>query len=488
MVRDERSKGVITSMRIAFCSPEVFPFAKTGGLADVCGALPRALEHIGEEVVIVMPYYASIAADAERGTYQVEAVSEEIMSTTIGQSIKVYFIKHDHFFMRAGLYGDGEGDYEDNLERFQYYSEKVLDALKVVSFKPDVIHCNDWQTALIPVYLKEKLRHDQFFHSTRSVLTIHNISFQGIFPREAYYKIGLPEGLFSTDGFEFYGKVNLLKAGIIYADEVTTVSRQYAREIQTKEHGFGLDQVLMSSPEKIQGIINGVDYTVWNPQTDPYIQTNYGKDNVLKGKLANKLHLQKTLGLPVRKDIPLLGFVGRISHQKGIDMIYNLMEEIGSFDIQLIVQGIGTDDDLRKLKLKAEKFPDKIALWFEFDEAMAHQIYAGSDFFLMPSTFEPCGLSQMISMRFGTIPIVFKTGGLLDTVEPFRPTAKTGTGFIFTKYKKWDFIKHVILAIKVFHRPEEMAPLIQNAMREEFTWDKSAHQYYNLYCDLFKRS
>ncbi|MCD4782128.1 MAG: glycogen synthase GlgA [Candidatus Omnitrophica bacterium] len=475
-------------MRIAFCSSEVFPFAKTGGLADVCGALPLALEHIGEDVVVIMPYYSSIAIDVERGAYHVEEVSAEILSATIGRKTKVYFIKNDHYFKREGLYGNGEGDYEDNLDRFQYFCEKILDALKVVNFKPDVVHCNDWQTALIPVYLKEKLGHDHFFFSTRTVLTIHNLAFQGIFPRDQYPKIGLPDELFKKDGFEFYGKLNLLKAGIIYADEVTTVSQQYAHEIQTKEFGFGLDRVLLSSQDKIHGIINGVDYSIWNPQSDPYIQTNYGKEDVLSGKLANKQHLQKILNLPVRKDVPVLGFVGRISHQKGMDLIFDLMEEMGSFDIQLIIQGIGTDDDHRKLEIKAEKFPDKIALWFEFDEGMAHQIYAGSDFFLMPSTFEPCGLSQMISMRFGTIPIVFKTGGLMDTVEAFKSTEKTGTGFIFKKYKKWDFIKHIILAVKVFHRPQEMMSLIQNVLNEEFTWDKSAYKYSSLYCDLFTRS
>jgi len=465
------------NMKVVFCSSEVVPFAKTGGLADVCGALPLALEDIGTEVVLFLPHYSSIAEDR----YSIRKINDEVSQVIIGKNIKVYLVEHKDFFDREGLYGNEDGDYEDNLERFQFFSSKVLELLKEFDFKADIIHCHDWQTALIPVYLKERYQADDFYAGTKCVLTIHNLAYQGVFPAENYTKLNLKEELFASDIFEFFEKVNVLKAGIVYSDEITTVSPQYAHEIQTREFGCGLEGVLHSRDEKIAGILNGLDYEVWNPKIDSFIEKNYTAKNYKESKLENKRALQKSFNLPVRDEVPLFGFVGRLSHQKGIDVVLEVLEEIGDLDIQMIIQGVGDGEYQDALKNFSSQYPEKITVCLEFCEKTAHQIYAGSDLFLMPSLFEPCGLSQMISLSYGTVPIVFGTGGLVDTIEPFNASTSKGNGFVFTEYTKNGFIQIIQKAVNSFKNKKQFSQLIKNAFESKFSWEKSAMAYKNLY-------
>ena len=469
-------------MKIAFCSSEVFPFAKTGGLADVCGALPLALAKLGHQIVIFLPHYKSI----DQKKFSITKVNERLSKTTLAKNIEVYFIRQDGLFNRSGLYGDEKGDYPDNLERFQFYCRSVLDLLKQLNIEADIIHCHDWQTALISVYLKEKYQDDSFYSSMKTLLTIHNLAYQGIFPREEYKKLGLKEDLFGLEGFEYFGKINLLKAGIIFSDAVNTVSPQYAKEIQTHEFGCGLEGVLRLHKDSVVGILNGLDHEFWNPRTDRLIEKNYSSDDFVKGKLENKKALEKTTGLSVDAKVPLFGFIGRMAHQKGIDLILDSAEELARLNAQFIIQGTGDGEYSAKLREICQRFPEKFAVWFKFDEKMAHQIYAGSDFFLMPSLFEPCGLSQMISLRYGTIPIVFKTGGLVDTIISFDKNKEQGNGFMFEDYTQEGFVSVIKTAVGVFHNKKEFHHLIEDGLQADFSWDQSAKQYAGLYQHCLK--
>ncbi len=466
-------------MKIAFCSSEVFPYAKTGGLADVCGALPLALAKLGHQISIFLPHYKCIQDQKLKLTKVNEGVFKIDRFPT--QNVDVYFIRHDGFFNRPGLYGDDQGDYPDNLERFQFYCRSVLDSLKQLNIEADIIHCHDWQTALIPVYLKEKYQNDSFYSSMKTLLTVHNLAYQGIFPKEEYKKLGLRQDLFGLEGFEYFGKINLLKAGIIFSDAVNTVSPQYAKEIQTHTFGCGLEGVLRSHQDSVVGILNGLDHEFWNPEADKLIEKKYSREDFIKGKLENKKALEKNTGLPVDARVPLFGFVGRLAHQKGLDLILDSVEELMRLEAQFIIQGTGNGEYPAKLKEISKRFPRKFAIWLKFDEKMAHQIYAGSDFFLMPSLFEPCGLSQMISLRYGTIPIVFKTGGLVDTIISFDKNRKNGNGFMFEKYFKEDFVGIIKEAIQVFENKKIFGHLMEDGLKADFSWDKSAVKYVELY-------
>lgn len=466
-------------MKIVFCSSEVFPFAKTGGLADVCGSLPIALEKIGMEVAVIMPAYRSIGQSDKK----IEQMTDMISRTRIGGNIQVYFIEHEDYFNREELYGNSLGDYPDNLKRFEFYCDQALDLLKAIDFQPDIIHCHDWHAALIPVYLKEKYSEDEFFAQTKTVMTIHNLAFQGVFPKEQYREIGI-DGSYAVQSFDYFSQINLLKAGIIYSDKVTTVSLQYAKEIQTKEFGCGLDAILRDRYDGVIGILNGLDHGIWNPQTDNFISEKYSPDNFGDAKLTNKMQLQKELGLDARDDVPLFGFVGRLSHQKGLDLILESLEEVIKMDVQVVFLGLGSSEYQARLGELASLYSDNIAVCFDFNEPLGHQIYAGSDLFLMPSQFEPCGLSQMISLHYGTIPIVYKTGGLIDTVKSFGALSKDGNGFVFNEYTKEAFLKVIQKSIKVFQNEKEFHHLRVNAFRCDFSWGKSARMYQEIYIAL----
>ncbi|MBF0478547.1 MAG: glycogen synthase GlgA [Candidatus Omnitrophica bacterium] len=464
-------------MHIVFCASEVFPFAKTGGLADVCGSLPLALERLGHEVSIFMPYYKQVASQ----NFPMEQVKPDILRTTIGKNIKVYFLIHDTYYMRDGIYSDSRGDYGDNLDRYQYFCQRALDTFRDFENPVDIFHCHDWQTALIPVYLKHWYKCDTFYTQTKALLTIHNIAYQGVFPKQLYGKLHLGSELFHPNLLEFYGSINLLKAGIICANEITTVSPQYAKEIQTKDFGNNLDNVLRHHRQKIMGVLNGLDYEVWDPAKDKYLDHPFSPENYKEGKAATKLALQQRLNLPQRSDVPLLGVVSRLSHQKGFDLILQALPEIMGMDIQLVIQGLGQQDLINRLNAESGRYRNKFAVAIEFAEDLAHQVYAGSDIFLMPSLFEPCGLSQMIALKYGTIPLVSYTGGLVDTVTHYNKEIGAGNGFLFERNNKASFVWNLRQAVDLFHQKEHFEKLIGNAFSSEFPWDNSAKKYVEIY-------
>ncbi|MBF0483720.1 MAG: glycogen synthase GlgA [Candidatus Omnitrophica bacterium] len=464
-------------MNIVFCASEVYPFAKTGGLADVCGSLPLALEKLGHNVSIFMPFYKEVA----NKNLPLEKIRPDILHTTLGDKVDVYFLIHDQYFMRDGIYADGRGDYGDNLDRYQYFCQKVLDTLRDFETPVDIIHCHDWQTALIPVYLKHWYNYDTFYAQTKTLLTIHNIAYQGVFPKHFFGKLHLGPELFHPNLLEFYGSINLLKAGIICSHEITTVSPQYAKEIQTKEFGNNLDNVLRHNRQKVMGVLNGLDYQVWNPTEDKYLEHKYSVDNYKEGKALNKLALQQRLHLPQRPEVPLFGVVSRLSHQKGFDLILQSLHELMSMDIQLVIQGLGQQDLVNRLKWEAGRYNNKFAVAIEFAEDLAHKIYAGCDMFLMPSLFEPCGLSQMIALKYGTIPLVSYTGGLVDTVTHYNKETGLGNGFLFERNNKGSFVWNLRQAVDLFHQKEHFEKLVANAFRSEFAWDSSAKQYVEIY-------
>ncbi len=464
-------------MRVVFCASEVFPFSKTGGLADVCGALPLALEKLGIDVEIFTPFYRCV----KQGKYTLTREENGCWHTTVGKNVEVHFLEHNDYYNREGIYGAPQGDYKDNLDRFLFLCNRTLTLLKAKGRPVDIIHCHDWHTAIIPVFIKERLRGDPFFHDMRTVLTIHNLAYQGIFPRQDYWKLNLMPRVFSPFYLEFFGQINLLKGGIIAADEVTTVSREYAEEIQTKQFGYGLEGVLKHNRKKIFGIVNGLDYDVWDPETDPHVQAPFSVADVSEKKGQNKKLLQERVGLPLRPDVPLLGFVSRLSHQKGVDLLLHTFGELALYDVQIIIQGVGEGRYHQALMDAARRYGNKTRVFLEFGEPLAHQIYAGGDFLLMPSLFEPCGLSQLIAFRYGTIPIAFKTGGLKDTITPFDAPDGTGNGFLFDHYNVRSFMDAIHLALEAYRDQVNFQQMIKNAMTVQFSWDRSAEQYHEIY-------
>ena len=453
-------------MRVLFCSSEVVPFAKTGGLADVSGALPVALEKQGCQIKVALPKYRSVKNQGK--------------IAKMGEAIDVYLVENDKYFDREGLYGTSEGDYSDNLERFAFFCKQILLLLKETNFCPEIIHCNDWQTALIPVYLKTIFKDDSFFSQVKTIFTIHNLAYQGAFSKDKFVQTGLDWQLFNIHGLEFYGKVNLLKGGLLFSRFITSVSPTYAQEIQSREFGCGLDGVLRERKRDLLGIINGLDYRIWNPVSDDQIFQRYGAKN-LDDKYINKVELQQELDLPVDRDIPVLGIVSRLSEQKGIELIISALDEMAKLDLQFILLGTGEAEYHHLLKKTKQRGYKNISISLRFDPVLAHKIYAGSDMFLMPSYYEPCGLGQMISLKFGTIPIVRKTGGLADTIADYNPRRQTGNGFVFEKYRSDQMLKAIKRAIALFKNREEWYKLMLRAMDYDFSWDTSAKKYIELY-------
>ena len=463
-------------MKIVLCSSEVVPFAKTGGLADICGALPLALENLKQEVIVVMPGYACV----KNSGIPIKQLKPGFSFAAVGKNIRVYFIENDQYYERPGLYGDKAGDHKDNLLRFSFYCRKTLELLKIIDFPPDVIHCNDWQTALISVYLKTHFKDDNFYKKTKTILTIHNLAYQGMFPSEEFSYLELDDSLFSVDGFEFYTKINFLKAGVIFADSITTVSQGYAREMLTKEFGCGLEGVLQKRKDNLLGIINGLDYSIWNPKTDRQIFENYNGVN-LSSKKKNKKELQRLCGLGIKDNIPLLGFVGRLAEQKGIDLLSEIIMKISNLNIQVIILGTGEQRFHILLENIAKQIPQSFSLNLRFDDTLAHRIYAGCDMFLMPSRYEPCGLGQMISFKYATIPVVYKTGGLSDTVFDFDSNVENGNGFVFTSYTKDKFLDAIKCAITTYSKKDIWQNLIERVTKYNFSWEESAKKYIKLY-------
>lgn len=453
-------------MKVAFCSSEVFPFAKTGGLADVAGALPLALAREGVEVKVFMPLYKGIKPDEVNDNYGI----------TKKKNLEIVFIRNDEYFLRDSLYGTPKGDYPDNLQRFSFYSLKVLELLKKFDFSPDIIHCNDWQSSPVMVYLKTKFKKDQFYKKTKTVLTIHNLAYQGLFDKKEFPLLDLPKETFSFDGFEYYGKINFLKAGILYADMVNTVSPTYSKQITTKDYGCGLEGVLQRKKDKLIGILNAIDYDVWNPKTDKNIAIRYDEKSLVK-KAENKKAFQKELGLEVAENKLLFGMVSRLAEQKGVDILSESLDEILK-NYQVVILGTGDEKYHKILQKKADKYKSSFSLHLTFDEKLAHKIYAGSDVFLMPSRFEPCGLSQMISYKYATVPLVKATGGLVDTVIDY---GKGGGGFVFTDYSAKAFQASVKEAAKVFSDKSKWKILLSKISAFNFSWEKAAKDYMEMY-------
>lgn len=456
-------------MKIAMCASEVVPFAKTGGLADVAGALPLALEKEGQEVIIIMPRYKAI----DSAKFNLKKIKEGISLGSLGANIKVYFVENEAYFNRDGLYGDKNGDHKDNLDRFSYYCRRALELLKEINFKADIIHCHDWQSSLIPVFLKNVFNSDPFYKNMRTVLTIHNIGYQGLFSREEFPKLGLDWSLFNMDGLEFYGKINILKGGMLFSDIINTVSPTYAKEIQTKEFGFGLEGVLNKRRDSVFGILNGLDYDIWNPQGDKFIAKNFSEPD-LSGKAKDKEDLQAFCKLPLKKGVPLFGIVSRLAEQKGFDILAEGIDEICRMNIQMVILGTGDVKYHEIMQQMVAKYPKVISLHLKFDDPLAHKIYAGSDIFLMPSRYEPCGLGQLIALRYGTIPLVFKTGGLADTVN-------ADNGFVFSNYSRLALEKTIRRATQAFEEKAGWVKLVKRAMGYNFSWDTSAKKYLDLY-------
>lgn len=482
-------------MRVLFASSEVAPFAKTGGLADVAGALPKALKGLGHDIRVVLPKYRLVDAAQHglrrilpklpvpiAGTVETGAVWEESTG-----SVPTYFIEQDDYYDREGLYQNGGKDYPDNAERFAFFSRAVLELAKALDFSPTVYHCNDWQTALVPTYLRSTLRDDPDFAGSGVLFTVHNLGYHGLFKPAALAIANLGSDLFTPFGVEFYGKVNFLKAGLVFSDLVNTVSRKYSQEIQTEEFGHGLDGVLRARAADLHGILNGIDYEEWHPGRDGFIAARFSADD-LGGKAACKADLQRIFGLPERPDVPLLAIISRLAEQKGIDLIAASLDAILDLDTQFVLLGTGEPALHQAFEAAKARHPSRVGLKLGFDVALSHKIEAGADIFLMPSRYEPCGLNQMYSLAYGTIPVVRATGGLDDTIQPFDPEAGTGNGFKFAEATADALLLAVNEAVALYHRGERWRRLIQNAMACDFSWKRSATEYDGLYRAIAARS
>jgi starch synthase len=481
-------------MKILFVASEVTPFAKTGGLADVAGALPKTLKTLGHDVRIMMPFYSvverggmAVRKGRKSASVMVNGVEKKgfLRQASLGD-MPVYLIENKEYFAREELYGTPSGDYPDNAQRFSFFCRCVLELLKKMDFRPDIIHCHDWQTALIPHYLKHERKNDPFFNRTGVVFTIHNLAYQGLFPPEELASMGLSRNCFTIDGFEFYGKVNLLKGGILAADVVTTVSEAYCQEIQTPEMGCGLHGVLQSRTDDLYGILNGVDYDEWNPATDREIMKNYSATS-LSGKVVDKIGLQRLMGLASAPDIPVFGMVSRVVAHKGFDLITELLPLFAKAPLQLVLLGSGEEKYIKAISDAKAAGARNIAFSTGFDGALAPKIYAGSDMFLMPSYFEPCGLGQLIAMRYGTVPVVRRTGGLADSVFDPLDADKTPNGFVFEEYTPEALWTVITRAITAYQDKPFWKKLMRRGMSCDYSWQNSVHKYLELYRKALSR-
>jgi starch synthase len=484
-------------MNVVMIASEAVPFAKTGGLADVVGALPFALADEGIDVSIIMPFYGK-RIDAK--SFGIEPVPDGAIEVVVGEStiegrihaceipggVKVYLISQPAFFDREELYQTSAGDYPDNAARFIFFAHAVVEAMIKLGMTPDIVHAHDWQTALAPVYLKTIYREAASFKKAKTLLTIHNLGYQGLFPREAMALTGLPWEIFKFDKLEQWGKLAILKGGIAFADAVSTVSEAYAREILTHDHGMGLDAALAQRRDVLAGILNGIDYSSWNPQTDDLIPARFSPKE-MDGKVECRKALQEEFGLPAGR-APIIGMVGRLVSQKGLDILAGSMIDLMERDLKLVVLGTGEERYQMMLTEYAGKYPKRIGLKLGFDNRLAHLIEAGSDMFLMPSYYEPCGLNQMISLKYGTIPIVRATGGLDDTIEEFSQKTGRGNGFKFNDYSPAALRKAVDRALKAHAKPKQWSKLISNAMKCDFSWNRSAGEYRKLYRKILRKS
>jgi starch synthase len=476
-------------MRILLASGEVYPYSKTGGLADSVGALAKALARAGHQVGIVTPLHRGVRArfpQMKRQDWQfhlpmgTKRVDAELLTIEPAERTTVYFINRPEYFDRAGLYSENGSDYWDNGERFIFFSKCVAHLARFLPWKPEVLHLHDWHTAMVPLFVAHQSRHEGWVHSPRICVTIHNLAYQGIFPRSVFGLTNLPPSQFSPDAAEFYGQLNCLKAGIVCANVITTVSPRYAREITTPEFGAGLDGLLRKRQAALVGILNGVDYDEWKTVNNPFLPESYSFDD-LSGKAACKTALQAEVGLPVDAAIPLFGVVTRIADQKGIDISLGALEEMLNARMQFVLLGTGAPPYEQSLQKLATRFPGKAAVRIGYDQGLAHRIEAGCDFYLMPSRFEPCGLNQLYSLRYGAIPIVRRTGGLDDTVVDAVEDERTANGIKFAEYSSHALAKAIRKGLMLYANPELTEQYRRNGMTADFSWTQAAEQYLAAY-------
>lgn len=474
-----------------FAVSECVPFIKSGGLADVAGSLPKELVKQGTEVTVIMPKYKDIP---EKYLGDLEKVMD--FRVQVGwrnqycgieklqqDGITFYFIDNEYYFNRQGLYG-----YFDDGERFSFFNRAVLESLSYLSYYPDIIHCHDWHTAMIPFMLNVDYKWRREYSQIKTVFTIHNLQFQGIMPRGALGDLlNINDDHFTTDQLEFYGNVNFMKAALVASDKVTTVSPTYMNEIQTDYYGEKLNQLLELRQSDLTGIINGIDEEVYNPATDDVIIQKYSNTNI-SGKVANKLHIQKMFGLKKDESIPVISMITRLTSQKGLELVRHVFHEIMEENVQFLVLGTGDPEFENFFREMEFKYPDKCKAYIGFDENLAHKLYAGADLFLMPSKFEPCGLGQLIALQYGNIPIVRETGGLNDTVYSYNESTNSGNGFSFTNFNAHDMLYTIRRALQIYQDKDVWSTIVKNAMTMDNSWAQSAFKYNQLYAELISRS
>jgi starch synthase len=472
-------------MEILFVASEVEPFSKTGGLGDVAGALPRALTARGHAVTIVTPRYGTIDPEQEglRPLHRAVHVRGEPTRLWVkkdGDGARLLFVEHEHFFgSRRGIYGEGGRDYPDNSERFAYLSRAALAIPGALRLEPRIVHVNDWQTGLVPFLLRHEHAKDPALAGVKTVFTIHNLAYQGVFPKSVVPVLGLPWDVFRYEAMEFFDQLSFMKAGLVFADALTTVSPTYAKEILTPEFGASLDPVLRHRADALVGILNGIDTHAWDPARDPFLPAHFDAKDV-SGKAACKAALQRELSLPVRPDVPLVAMVGRLAEQKGIDLVAAALPQLLGLDFQLALLGSGQPEYEAAFARASREQPHRLAARIGFDEGLAHRMEAGADLFLMPSRFEPCGLNQMYSLRYGTVPVVRAVGGLVDTVEDFDGWQR-GTGFRFRDYTPSALVTAVRRALDTFRDRRAFRGLVLRGMAEDNSWERSAGRYEALY-------
>ena len=476
------------ALKLLMVASEAAPFAKTGGLADVVGSLPPALHALGHDVRLVMPWYRvvrSVTGSLRSSRRKISVpmggrVYQAAYRTGEVEGVPVYFIDVPEFYDRPELYGEQGQDYPDNAERFGLLSRAALELVRHLGFVPDVIHAHDWQAGLVPVYLHQQLWRDPFFAGTGSLLSIHNLGYQGIFPPEDRRVLGLDDALLADDRLEYYGKISLLKGGISLADQVNTVSPTYCREIQTPERGMGLDGLLRSRADRLHGLLNGLDGNLWSPTNDQALQHTYtAKD--LSGKRVCKKALQQELGLQLTADTPIVAMVTRLDSQKGIELVLESWDRILQHDLQLVILGTGNPEFEHRLADAAEYYPGQARVLLRFDDALSRRIYAGSDLFLMPSRYEPCGLGQLIALRYGSVPLVHATGGLADTIVDPQTSASQANGFVFHEYRYSSLLECLERALAAYAKPKDWRKLMLQGMTQDMTWAHAAGQYVDLY-------
>jgi starch synthase len=484
---------------VLFLSTEVYPYAKTGGLADVSSALPQALRELGHDVRVMMPKYGFIGEKKQKihlinrlqgieykiGDREIVTNLKSSAILTSRTRIQMYLLESEEYFQRMGLYVDPATgiDYSDNDERFLVYALSAFELCKRLLWQPDIIHCNDWQCGLVPALLKGVMKDDPFFKNTKVVFTIHNLAYQGNFPATTFPKLGLPPEFFTPDGMEFFGKVSYLKSGIAYADAITTVSPTYAEEIRTPAFGCGMEGILTKRKHDLYGILNGIDYYVWDPATDTNTVRPFSVEDI-EGKEECKKDLCSAMGIPYTNGTPVLGMIARLTNQKGFDLLAEIIDKILESEAQLVILGEGDKQYVDLFTRLQKKHPKQIGIYSGFHDGLAHKIEAGSDLFLMPSAYEPCGLNQMYSMHYGTIPVVRKTGGLADTVVDMEEaTQRTHpTGFTFEKYEARAFWKAIERALRTYRKDKTSWRQMQmTGMKKDFSWDRSAVEYAQLY-------